>query len=412
MNDMFGTESNFSEFKSPRPNFAGATPVGLVEPSPRLPRAGRFFRPWASSRNPFGIVLTLVPLLLLTFCAFAHDPGLSSGSLKIGDRSIEVSLGFSMVDTAEIVDLDRDHDAKVSPAELTEARDELTKKLNSAMEIRFDGRLRQPIGGHCDFDENRNLIVLIKFNLSEFTNLTVRSKWLAYMQPGHRQYFTVQNAAGQMLAERMLSANLDTLTLEMDQAAPPLPAAARLSFTSFLALGIKHIWTGYDHLLFLFGLLIVTRNARSSLLIITCFTVAHSITLAAATLNWVHLPSRVVEPLIAASIVYVGVENLIRHGQPKGRWLLTFSFGLIHGLGFAAVLRELGVGEKGGGIVVPLVSFNLGVELGQIAVAAVVLPLIWKLRERPAFQSKGVPVCSGLIVVLGAFWFFQRVFAS
>jgi hypothetical protein len=89
--------------------------------------------------------------------------------------------------------------------------------------------------------------------------------------------------------------------------------------------------------------------------------------------------------------------------------MLTFAFGLIHGFGFASVLKELGVGANGSSIAVPLVSFNLGVEVGQIAIAALVLPLIWKLRTRPVFVTRWVPVCSVLVAALGTFWFVQRV---
>src|SRR5436190_18408491 len=108
-------------------------------------------------------------------------------------------------------------------------------------------------------------------------------------------------------------------------------SARKTTFLSFLFLGIEHILTGYDHLLFLFALLLVTRQFVSAVKIITCFTIAHSITLAVATFNWVTIPSRVVEPLIAATIIYVAVENIIIRGEPKFRWLLTFTFGLIHG---------------------------------------------------------------------------------
>src|SRR5207249_4245822 len=155
--------------------------------------------------------------------------------------------------------------------------------------------------------------------------------------------------------------------------------------------------------------LVVTRNFGSSVKIITCFTIAHSITLAVATLSLVQISSRFVEPLIAASILYVGVENLFRGDDPKGRWLLTFTFGLIHGFGFASVLREIGVGANGSGIVVPLVSFNLGVEVGQIVIAGLILPVIWKLRNRPMFLRRWVPAFSAMVALLGGYWFVQRV---
>ena len=185
------------------------------------------------------------------------------------------------------------------------------------------------------------------------------------------------------------------------------------TFWGFLRLGVEHIWTGYDHLLFLFALLVVCRSFRAIVAIITCFTLAHSLTLALATLNVVNLPSRFVEAAIAASIVFVGLENLVRRGEePKGRWALTFAFGLIHGFGFASVLRELGVGQGGQGLVMPLFTFNLGVEIGQVAVAAIVLPVVWRLRKNEKFLRRGVPALSAVVAAAGLYWLLERtVFA-
>src|SRR5262249_39224796 len=191
--------------------------------------------------------------------------------------------------------------------------------------------------------------IYLKFPARSYSKLVIRSKWMTVLPPGHRQFLTLKDADDTVLAERLLAANMDTVTVQPDVAKAETPATHNAtSFVDFLLMGVRHIWTGYDHLLFLFGLLIVTRNFASAVKIITCFTIAHSITLAIATLSLVHLSSRIVEPLIAASIVYVGVENLLRGDDPKGRWILTFAFGLIHGFGFASVLRELGVGANGG----------------------------------------------------------------
>lgn len=190
-------------------------------------------------------------------------------------------------------------------------------------------------------------------------------------------------------------------------AAPAEPEPA--VFLPFLKLGVEHIWTGYDHLLFLFGLLIVCARFRASVAIISCFTLGHSLTLVLATLDIVNVSARTIEPLIAASIVYVGVENLVRRGaEPRGRWALTFFFGLIHGFGFAGVLRELGLGSGGGGLVLPLFSFNLGVELGQVAIAAVVLPVVWRLRQQEKFLQRGVPTLSAVVALAGLYWLLQR----
>ena len=177
-------------------------------------------------------------------------------------------------------------------------------------------------------------------------------------------------------------------------------------------MGVRHILTGYDHLLFLFALLIGCRRFTSVIKVITAFTIAHSISLALATLGWVEIPSKIVEPLIAASIVYVGVENLVRRQNVSHRALLTFGFGLVHGFGFAGALREMGVGINGGAVALPLLAFNSGVEIGQMMVASVILPILWHFKDKPQFAIRWAPACSALVVLAGGFWFVQRVFCS
>jgi hydrogenase/urease accessory protein HupE len=352
--------------------------------------------------------------LLFTFgwlnSVLAHDPGLSTATVRLTQNHIEVTLSLSIIDTAEIVEIDKDRDAHISKEEFASATLELEKMGTNALEVKLDGHPIAPASVKCTFDPNDNASVTITFDTPQFSKLEIRSKWLELLQPAHRQFLSIQGPNDNVLAERLLSANSDSVTIQMDPAdSQPTLVVRNNSFADFLVMGVKHIWTGYDHLLFLFGLLIVTRNFASSIKIITCFTIAHSITLAVATLSLIQFSSRLVESLIAVSIVYVGIENLVRGDDPKGRWLLTFAFGLIHGFGFASVLRELGVGSNGSGIAVPLVSFNLGVELGQIAIAALILPVIWKLRAKPVFITRWVPACSVLVALLGGYWFVQRV---
>jgi len=144
--------------------------------------------------------------------------------------------------------------------------------------------------------------------------------------------------------------------------------------------------------------------------IITSFTVAHSITLALAAMKVVEIPSHFVEPAIALSIAYIGLENLRRKGEVKNRWLLTFALGLIHGFGFASVLGELGLGENRGEIVSRLIGFNLGVETGQVCVALVVVPILLWAQKKPIFLRRGIPALSVLTIGIGLYWFFERVF--
>ncbi len=359
----------------------------------------------------FELVLCLAALWLANVgAALAHDPGLSSATVQLDTNKLEAVLVFALLDAAQIVEIDKDGNGQITKAELAQATAELQSTATGALEVSLDHQPVSATEARCHFDGNDNATIYVRFPATSFTNLVIRSKWLAMLQPGHRQTFSLQNPAGEVLAQRLLSPNSDSVTIEMD----PTKAAQRLepqriSFADFLVMGVRHIWTGYDHLLFLFGLLIVTRNFASSVKIITCFTIAHSITLAVATLSLIKIPGRFVEPMIAASIVYVGIENLFRGDDPKGRWLLTLGFGLIHGFGFASVLKEFGVGANGTSIAVPLVAFNLGVELGQIAIAAIVLPLIWKLRTYPMFVARCVPACSVLVALLGSYWFVERI---
>lgn len=187
---------------------------------------------------------------------------------------------------------------------------------------------------------------------------------------------------------------------------PEAPQAAKTRW-SLLGMGVEHILTGYDHLVFLLGLLLVAASLRELLVVVTAFTVGHSVSLALATLG-VFVPSaRVVEPLIALSIVYVGIENLY---TPRKRWRITAPFGLVHGFGFASALRELSLPR--GELPAALALFNVGVEVGQIAVLAVLWPVVTRARRYVWFRTRGVRAISVVIVIAGFGWFASRVLAG
>ncbi|MEO0455206.1 MAG: HupE/UreJ family protein [Cyanobacteria bacterium P01_A01_bin.114] len=181
----------------------------------------------------------------------------------------------------------------------------------------------------------------------------------------------------------------------------------RQQFASFLKLGVEHIFTGYDHILFLVALLLPGGTLFNLLKIVTAFTLAHSLTLSLAVLNIVTLPTALVESLIALSVVHVAIENLW-FKRLQHRWGITFILGLIHGLGFANILRELT--ETQGNLVLSLASFNLGVELGQIGIVIVTFLGLQTLRRyRWSFRVRqGV---SFSLILLGSFWFAERAIA-
>jgi hydrogenase/urease accessory protein HupE len=367
----------------------------------------------AGSRAVRAALLVVLFSLLPLQYAKGHDPGLSSLTIRQRTDSLEATLTLAVKDAAQLADLDENHDGTVTQIEFARGQSQLDAAVARGVVIAADGKVAQAKSIRSHLDQNNNVEVRLDFGATVFSSLEIQSKLIASLPLGHRQFLQVQNSAGETVFERLLSATADHATVQLPHTKANIAAFEAVhSFANFLSLGVKHILTGYDHLLFLFGLLVMARGFASALNIITSFTIAHSITLAVATLQLVEIPSRIVEPLIAASIVFVGIENLLRGDIRTARRMVAFGFGLVHGFGFASALREAGIGTGTGGIVLPLFSFNLGVELGQIMVAAAALPVIWKLRENPIFIARWAPACSAAVVILGSFWFIQCVWMT
>ncbi len=361
-------------------------------------------------------VSLVVLALVLTAPLRAHDPGLSTTQIELSKGGVRATIGFAPADIHALLPRSmRPTGTTWTESDLDGALPFLRDLSVNLVELRDDEGLVPWIENSVSLASGNSVIFKLTSSRMPKGPINLRSLVLGRLPPGHRDYISVSNDAGGVVLERLVGSNDAPVTVDLVPPAAPAAEsgnpqeAAPPTFWGFLHLGIAHIWTGYDHLLFLFGLLLVCRSFRSIVGIISCFTVAHSITLALATLNIVNLPSSLVEPMIAASIVYVGVENLIRKGtEPKGRWALTFGFGLIHGFGFASVLRELGIGSNGHGLAMPLFTFNLGVEVGQVTIAAIVLPIVWQLRKNPAFVRRGVPILSGMVALAGLYWFLER----
>jgi hydrogenase/urease accessory protein HupE len=176
---------------------------------------------------------------------------------------------------------------------------------------------------------------------------------------------------------------------------------------SFFKLGMFHILTGYDHLLFLLALLLVKQSFKQYAAIVTSFTIAHSITITLAVMDIVSLPSLFVEATIAFSICFVAAENLFRR-EIRHRWGLTFLFGLIHGLGFANLLKEMNIDK--GQLASSMISFNIGIEVVQLLIVLIVLPILNYIHKQP-YSKKFYQFGSVLIILMGGFWFFERIFS-
>ena len=178
---------------------------------------------------------------------------------------------------------------------------------------------------------------------------------------------------------------------------------------SYLLLGFTHILPkGLDHILFVVGLFLLSTKWRSVLLQVSTFTLAHSITLGLTIYGVVSLPARVVEPMIALSIAYVAIENVVTTELKSWRVALVFSFGLLHGMGFAGVLKELGLPRSE--FLTALVTFNVGVEAGQLTViAAAFLLVAWWAQTKPWYRYRFVMPASAAIAATGIFWTIQRI---
>jgi hypothetical protein len=340
---------------------------------------------------------------------WAHDVGLSTATVRLRADSVQTELTFAVRDVEALTELDADHNGKVTATEFTNALARLDELFAARCSVRCDADVIEPGLVRCQLDDTNNVFVHLDFPTSSFQELEIRFDVIRDMTPGHRMFVTLVGPLNETLAERLINQDSPAINIVLDSETIAAREDAPQTFLGFLFLGIEHIGMGYDHLLFLFALLVVTRTFKASLLVITSFTLAHTITLGVATFGWFTLRPSLTEPLIALSIVYVGLENLLRKGEPKLRWLLTFAFGLIHGFGFASVLRDLGVGANGGGVALPLLAFNLGVELGQLLIAAIALPIIWSLGKQDWFPRRALPVASAVVTLAGTWWFVERV---
>lgn len=201
--------------------------------------------------------------------------------------------------------------------------------------------------------------------------------------------------------------------LSAGELTPPLPRAEVLTegagavFLRYIAAGFEHIIPlGLDHILFVLGLFFFATQVRPLLWQVSAFTLAHTITLALAATGVVTVPASIVEPLIAATIVFVGIENTTGWGTVRGRTLLVFVFGLLHGLGFASVLGDYGIASDR--FAVALIGFNIGVEFGQLAVIALAFSMVGWFFAKPWYRSRiAIPV-SLVIAAIGAYWMIER----
>jgi hypothetical protein len=382
-------------------------------------------------RRFFGSVAIVASFAALAQNTFAHAPFDCSARVIVHPDSAEVmvnagsTLGESFLRAAQVApdQLPNGHPFPLNP-----------EMANNFFTVAADGKNLQPreadvIGDGLEFQFH------FEYALAPAKTLRLQSQFLPALRspPVAPLVLTDENgnvlgsailapdktAAEFSLPEKMFPHN--SVALVASVAATNLPAQtssaaakAQPGFGEFLKLGIGHILNigAFDHLLFLTALLLGCQRLKPMLLVITGFTLAHSLTLALAALNLVTISPRIVEPAIAASILLVAAENFRRTEKSWHRYALTCGFGLIHGFGFASALRASGLAGRGVEIAMPLLAFNCGVEIGQLTVAAILLPVLFVLQKQPWFKRFGVRGISGLVMLVAAGWLVTRITSS
>jgi len=360
-------------------------------------------------------------LLLTAGAALAHKSSDSYLAVQVQADQVNVQWDIALRDIQFAIGLDANGDDQITWGELQQKERELQAWAGS--------RLSLQRGGSCTLGQ-------ASLQVDEHTDggyavLAWRGRCPRDAGPLSLQYSLLFDLDAQHRG--LLKLDLDGATHSavlgpqsgVMQFAEATTAGAQ--FLQYLWQGVWHIWIGFDHILFLLALLLpavllrrrwgrggggvhgVSRFKDASLsvlAVVTAFTLAHSITLSLAALQIISLPSRLVESAIAASVVFAAANNLVP--MVHGRWLMAFFFGLIHGFGFASVLTELGLPT--GALAVSLVGFNLGVELGQLAIVVVFLPLAFVLRHTPFYQRGVLLGGSWAALLVALAWFVERAF--
>lgn len=342
--------------------------------------------------------------------AAAHQVNLSTARITVGaDRvvDVDVSMKGSDVDRVAGTNVYDTQTGLVRPDALAAASAKVADYVAAHSTVLAGD------GGACRPDprtvspDGDGVIVHTRWSCAqESGRLRYRSTVLVDTAPDARQVALIRS--GDKFSQDLLDASrTETVLTE----APP-PATVQV-IGLYLEAGIEHILIGYDHIAFLIAIVLWANRLWPVVKLVTAFTIGHSITLSLAALDIVRIPSSIIEPAIAASIVYVAAENFFSHDVQK-RWRDTFGFGLVHGFGFASALQEFGIPKSA--LIPALASFNIGVEIGQIAIVAAVIPLLMvfdNLAGSQRGQAQGrLPVAvytlSAVIAGLGSYWFLAR----
>jgi hydrogenase/urease accessory protein HupE len=341
--------------------------------------------------------------LLTAMPAAAHPAPFSYLDLRIGSGGTEGTLVVHAIDIAHDLGIGSP-DRLLDPAFLGPRRQQIGALLAPRLALVGSSRLALEWTGLVAVPAGATVKLAFRVVGAPPGVLRVDTDLFPY-DPNHQTFVNLYEA-GSLRQQWIFNRGSPARTYYLGTTAGALAV-----MRTFVAAGIHHILIGPDHLLFLVGLLLLGGGWRALVRIVTAFTVGHSITLSLAALGIVTPPASIVEPAIALSIIVVGADNLLRgEGRDLRAWV-ALAFGLVHGFGFASVLREFGLPPEA--LRWSLFSFNVGVELGQLAVVAVVATLLAAVRRRSQKLGRLVVVAgSAVVIAAGTYWFVERVFLS
>jgi len=349
------------------------------------------------------LAAALIIALAAASPASAHPAPFSYLDVRLSVSGITGTLVLHDFDVAHELGLSTP-DGLLDPSTLERYVASITSLVEARLRMTADGQdTHWRIAAVRPLQERTAVEVAYRVPLpSAVGHLTIRATLFPY-DPSHQTFVNIYEDEI-LIRQEILSASRSSLEYYSGGR-----QGAIAVFTAFTAAGIHHIAIGPDHILFIIGLLLLGGSVLRLLGIVSAFTVGHSITLSLAALNLVTPPARLVEPAIALSIVYVGADNLLstKGARDVRAWIALF-FGLVHGFGFASVLREIGLPPRA--LAISLFSFNLGVEIGQAVIVLIVASLLAFLRARsPARAGQLVSAGSVVVMLAGAYWFVQRV---
>ena len=320
----------------------------------------------------------------LLLCVWAGSVGAHTGGTT-GFAQVTVkgqTVRYSLTLGLDAIEKVRTDSTSTNQVPLATDYDALAGLVARHTMIASDGNTCTPLPGTVQppSPERASVVIVILYACAApVRTLTLRDDLFNVLGRDHHTLASVEWAGGheQFLLEP--DRRETRVVVESSPAQPPTASPLDDGALGFFRLGVEHILEGFDHILFIFALILGGGRFRSLLVIITAFTVAHSITLGLAVLDLVRPPSSIVEPLIALSIAYVAFENIFMERAASRRWLVSLLFGLVHGFGFAGALVELGLPDQA--LFSSLLFFNLGVEAGQALIVAVLFPaLLWMAR--------------------------------